>query len=162
MKLFIIILLTFSISNVYSQYSIKGKVSNTFSVAIPNARITLFNSDTSKFFEVRTNNLGNYTINNIASGIYSLGVAAIGKNYKQIPVTVANSITGLNFTLSNETQKGHWDVIVDSPEPLGGTDLAVLLPNSQIFYCHNTTDPFKFDPVINNTILLNGDDNKLG
>ncbi|MEO6166619.1 MAG: galactose oxidase-like domain-containing protein [Chitinophagales bacterium] len=162
MKNFVILLLTFCFSNVYSQYSIKGKVKDISAVAIENARVTLFNSDTTIFFERRTTAIGKYTFNNVASGNYTLGVAAIGKEYEEIPLLVSVSISALNFTLADESQKGSWEVIVQSPEALGGTNLGVLLPDGEIFYCHNTTDPFKFDPVTNETILINGDDDVQG
>ncbi len=146
----------------YSQYTIAGKVKTSTGTPIANVRVTLFNSDTTIFFEKRTNANGIYIIKNVAAGSYTIGVAAIEKEYEEAPVNVTGNIYGLNFKLDNESQIGSWDVIIDSPEPLGGTNLGVLLPNGKIFYCHNTVDPFEFDPSINDTILLEGDDQVQG
>ncbi|MBK8921955.1 MAG: hypothetical protein IPM81_10650 [Saprospirales bacterium] len=46
---------------------------------------------------------------------------------------------------------------MNSPEPLGGTDLGVLLPDGSIYYCHNTKDPFVFDPALDDTLAIPGD-----
>ncbi len=162
MKNFILIMLLLCSSNLYSQYSIKGKVKDASAIPVVNARVTLFNSDTTIFFEKRTVSTGKYNFNNVAPGSYTLGVAAIGKEYEEIPLIVSGSISALNFTLQNESQTGHWDVIIQSPEALGGTNLGVLLPDGKIFYCHNTTDPFKFDPATNDTILIHGDNSVQG
>lgn len=151
-----------SASNLYSQYSLKGRVKDGAGIPIVNARVTLFNSDTTVFFERRTTTTGKYNFNSVAPGNYTLGVAALGKEYEEVSLIVSGSISALNFTLDAESQPGSWDVIVQSPEPLGGTNLGVLLPDGKIFYCHNSKDPFKFNPSTNNTILITGDDNVQG
>ncbi|MBA3648728.1 MAG: DUF1929 domain-containing protein [Chitinophagales bacterium] len=158
MKNFFLLLVIFYASDLYGQYSIKGKVKDSAQLPIINTRVTLFNSDTTVFIENRTTATGKYNIKDVASGNYTLGIEALGKEYIEISLIVTGSISALNFTLANETQKGNWDVIIQSPEALGGTNLGVLLPDGKIFYCHNTKDPFKFDPATNDTILVNGDD----
>ncbi|MEP7171797.1 MAG: galactose oxidase-like domain-containing protein, partial [Bacteroidota bacterium] len=63
---------------------------------------------------------------------------------------------------SNERQPGIWQTIVQSPEALGGTDLGILMPDGKIFYCHNTIDPFVFNPETNDTMVVQGDTTILG
>ena len=62
----------------------------------------------------------------------------------------------------DETNQGNWEVIIQSPEALGGTDLGVLLPDGRIYYCHSTKDPFYFDPILNDTISALGSDSIQG
>jgi len=142
----------------YSQYTVSGKVKTSSGVPISNVRVTLFNGDTTIFFEKRTNANGVYTIRDVSAGNYTIGIASVGKEYKESHINVTANISGLNFRLDNESQPGNWNIIIESPEPLGGTDLGILLPTGKIFYCHNTRDPFEFDPLMNDTILIKGDD----
>ncbi len=125
------------------------------------ARVTFFNSDTSYFREGRSDAAGGYSFAAVAAGNYTLGASYTGKEYRQVSLALSSD-TVVNFSLSTETQTGQWNVIVQSPEPLGGTDLAILLPNGKIFYCHNTLDPFVFDPEANGTMLVQGDNTLQG
>jgi len=142
-----------------SQYSIGGIVRDQpFTQFMVSARMTLFNSDTTFFREIRADMSGVYSFTNIPPGSYSIGCSYIGKEYQQNNIIVSGNIFNYNFNLVPETQPGVWNIIVQSPEPLGGTDLAVLQSDGKIFYCHNTRDPFVFDPAANNYFLVNGDD----
>ncbi|HKR05297.1 MAG TPA: galactose oxidase-like domain-containing protein [Bacteroidia bacterium] len=139
------------IKNAYSQSSVSGQVNNNTSTGISGARITLFNSGLTYFREVRTNATGAFTIPNVPAGNYSLGAEKMGKDYVQQSVSIPLGAPVI-ITLYNETQPGQWNVIVNSPEPLGGTNLGALMPDGKIFFCHETVDPFYFDPSINNTL----------
>ncbi len=143
----------------YSQFSIGGTVRDQpFTQFMINARMTLFNSDTTFFRETRADMSGVYSFTNIPPGSYSIGCSYVGKGYQQNSTTVSGNIFNYNFNLVPETHQGIWNVIVLSPEPLGGTDLAVLQSDGKIFYCHNTRDPFVFDPAVNSYFLVQGDD----
>lgn len=145
-----------------SQFTITGNVTDQpFTQVLQNARLTLFNADTSFFRETRSDISGNYTFSNIPSNTYALGVSFLNKEYQQININLSANAS-YNFSLSPETQTGQWNVIIQSPEPLGGTDLGLLQPNGKIFYCHNTRDPFLFDPQTNDTIIIAGDVNIQG
>ena len=148
-------LLFVTATSTQAQYSISGTVTAQ-SLPVTDARVTLFNSDTTFFLEKRTNLIGNYTLSAIPSGNYTLGIAKTGQEYFDTLITLNASVSNLNVTLAAESHKGNWDVIMISPEPLGGTDLGVLMPDGRIFYCHDTEDPFYFDPQLNDTISVIG------
>ena len=159
MKNLIIILWLIMISFIAkSQFSIIGAIAEQPSTQIlQGARITLFNADTTFFRETRSSVTGNYTFSNIPANTYSLGVSFLNKEYQQISINLSSNAT-FNFTLLPETQMGQWNVIIQSPEPLGGTDLGLLQPDGKIYYCHDTKDPFLFDPTTNDTTLIKGDE----
>lgn len=154
--LFFSLAFTFTSTSVKSQFSISGNVTSQ-SLSIVNARVTLFNTDTSFFREDRTLSSGNYLFSNIPTGAYTLGVAKLDHEYFDTLISLTASVANLHITLSSESNKGMWDVIMNSPERLGGTDLGILMPNGNIYYCHDTEDPFYFDPTANDTISVAGD-----
>ena len=162
----IILLLAFLIPSLkgISQFYIIGSVADSATgLQIPNVRVTLFNNDTTFFREERTLTNGTYLFNNVPANIYSLGAAYVGEDYKQIILNLINdTVLAYQFQLANETQQGQWEIIVQSPEPLGGTDLGILQPDGNIFYCHNTEDPFIFNPQTNDTMSVQGDTTILG
>ena len=149
-------LLMLNTKNAFSQYPAFGQVNDISSVGISGARITLFDTSLTYFREIRTDVTGAFTIPNVPGGNYLLGVEKINKDYVQQPITIPMSVP-VTIALNDETQQGQWNIIVNSPEPLGGTDLGVLLPNGKIFYCHNSREPFYFDPVTNDTMSFAGD-----
>lgn len=150
-----LIALSLSSSSLQAQFSITGNITAQ-SLPVSGARITLFNSDTTFFVEERTNLAGNYLVTGIPSGIYTMGVAKINQQYVDTLLTINASVSNMNISLTGETEKGVWDVIMVSPERLGGTDLGVLMPDGKIFYCHDTEDPFYFDPETNDTVSVLG------
>lgn len=156
---FILILLITNYST--AQFSISGVISYQGS-PVPGVRMTLFNTDTTYFEEERSNNSGVYQFINVPGGTYTVGVAKPDYAYVDSVRTINSNVSNFNIFLSPETEKGNWDIIVQSPEALGGTDLGVLMPNGTIYYCHNTTDPFFFDPVTNDTIAAPGSNNTQG
>ena len=162
----IILLLAFFIPSLKGlcQFNIIGSVADSVTgLPIPNVRVTLFNNDTTFFREERTLTNGTYLFNNVPGNIYSLGAASVGEDYKQIALNlISDTVLAYQFQLANETQQGQWDIIVQSPEPLGGTDLGILQPDGNIFYCHNTEDPFIFNPQTNDTMSVQGDTTILG
>ncbi len=126
------------------------------------ARVIIFNSDTTLFQETRSDASGYFRFSNIANGAYTLGIANPGLNYKDTTFTVNSSITNLDFSLEKETHPGEWKIILNSPQALGGTDLGILMPDGKIFYCHDTEDPFLFDPSTNQVVTVTGDDSTQG
>lgn len=145
-----------------SQFNITGNIQDQpFTQYLPGARITLFNVDTTFFREARADVSGNYSFTNIPANTYSLGVSYLNKDYQQLTITISTD-SSFNFGLSPELQQGQWDIIVQAPEPLGGTDLGILMPDGNIFYCHDTKDPFVFNPQTNDTISVQGDTTILG
>lgn len=145
-----------------AQYSVSGNVTDVGQNFLQGVRITLFSSDTLFFKETRTDNTGYFLIANVPSANYTLGLALPEKQYRDTLLSVSGSIANLSFTLATETQQGQWDIIMNSPERLGGTDLGVLMPDGKIFYCHDTEDPFYFDPVANDTVSVIGSDSIQG
>ncbi len=116
--------------------------------SIVNARVTIFDASLSFFGEARTDALGRYSVESVSSGTYQIGCAAIGFEYDEQPVIVGSGTLQRDFMLGPETHPGVWDIIGNtSPEVLDATDIAVLLPSGEIFYCHDTIDPILFDPV---------------
>ena len=113
-----------------------------------NARVTIFDPSLSYFGETRTDSLGAYSILNVPSGSYRIGCAALGREYVEQAITVVSGSLQRDFSVGPEAQLGVWTVIGDtSPEVLDATDIATLLPDGRIFYCHDTQDPILFDPV---------------
>ncbi|MEO5906346.1 MAG: hypothetical protein ABIQ11_06450, partial [Saprospiraceae bacterium] len=141
-----------------------GTITDEQGLPVENARITAFNNDTTIFYEARTDINGKYFMN-IAEqgGIYLFfGVADLGKEYFQNATTGIIDTTIHDAVLEQETNPGDWEIIMDSPEPLGGTDLGVLMPDGSIYYCHNTKDPFYFIPAENDTVFAKGHDKAQG
>lgn len=115
---------------------------------VANARVTLFTQNLSRFFETRTLGDGTYFINNVPDGPYRLGVAAKRYGYQEIQVDTNGQVQTKDFSIQPETEAGRWDTIGDTlPEFFDGTDIAVLMRNGRVFYCHDTVDPVVFDPV---------------
>ena len=116
--------------------------------AIANARLTVFDATLSFFMEARSGASGNYSIANVPAGTYKIGCAALRFEYIEQSLSVGPGDIQRNFSLAPETHQGAWNIIGDtSPEILDATDIAVLLPSGEIFYCHDTQDPILFDPV---------------
>lgn len=111
------------------------------------ARITVSTPGLSTFAEARTDAAGNYSLP-VAPGAFRIGCAAAGFDYVEDPLTVPAAGASRSFTVQPESHPGEWNVIGDTlPETLDATDIAVLLPDGRIFYCHDTTDPILFDPT---------------
>ncbi|MBP6679543.1 MAG: DUF1929 domain-containing protein [Saprospiraceae bacterium] len=144
-----------------SQNIVSGKVQDAQLTNIQQARITLFTSDILIFEEERTDENGVFTFADVPPGDYQIGIAKKGKEYVELSITVPLS-DDLTVTLTDETNPGIWETIVQSPEALGGTDMGVLMPDGRIYYCHSTKDPFYFDPVANDTVFTVGDVNIQG
>jgi len=140
-----------------SAQTLTGTVTDSNGAPVANARVTIFLNDTSMFREARTDANGGYLFENLDPYYFFFNVAARGFELFQ------NATTGIVGTvihdaqLEPETQPGQWTTIMNSPEPLGGTDLGVLLPDGSIYYCHNTKDPFLFDPALDDTLAIPGD-----
>ncbi len=150
-----------SISKSNSQNIVSGQVLDLQLIEIQQARITLFNSTFAIFEEERTDINGFFEFSDVPPGDYLLGIAKKSKEYMELSITIPLS-EAMSITLVEESNVGLWETIIESPEPLGGTDLGVLLPDGKIYYCHNTKDPFYFDPLTNDTMLTIGDDSIQG
>ncbi len=149
------------ISEASSQNVVSGKVLDSQLAVIQQARITLFNSTLIVFEEERSDENGRFEFSDVPAGEYLLGIAKRGMEYMEMGISVPTT-KEINISLLEESNPGLWETIIESPEPLGGTDLGVLMPDGKIYYCHNTKDPFYFDPVTNDTILTIGDDSIQG
>ncbi len=113
------------------------------------ARVTLFTPTLAYFAERRTGPGGGYSFAAIPAGTYRLGVAARGSQYQEVEVVVGAGTLVRDFMLAPETHPGAWTIIGNTlPEFFDATDIAVLLRDGRIFFCHDTTDPLIFDPVI--------------
>jgi len=141
-----------------SAQTLTGTVTAPGSSVLDSVRITLFSADTSQFWETRSDATGQYLIDNLPGGVpLFFGAAKPGFAYFQNALPNILGTVTLNAQLALETQAGVWTTIMNSPEPLGGTDLGLVLPDGTIYYCHNTKDPFAFDPISNDTMTLPGD-----
>ncbi|MBL7780787.1 MAG: DUF1929 domain-containing protein [Saprospiraceae bacterium] len=142
-----------------SAQTLTGTVRSPGGSPVTNARITLFNADTSLFWETRTDVAGQYIFENLPGGgpYLFFGAAKPGFAYFQNATTGIVGTVVHDAQLGPETEQGQWDIIMVSPEPLGGTDLGVLFPNGTIYYCHSTKDPFAFDPMADDTVTIPGD-----
>ena len=138
--------------------TLTGTVTDELGAPVADARVTLFNADTTLFWETRTDANGLYLIDNLPGGgpYLFFGVAKPGKAYFQNATTGIVGTVVHDATLAPETEPGDWETIMNSPEPLGGTDLGVLMPDGSIYYCHNTKDPFYFLPTENDTSFAKG------
>lgn len=152
--------IVFSIST-HGQFSISGNVSEG-SNPVQWARITLFDDAIVFFAEARTDAFGNFILDDIPQGTYTIGITALELEYIEEPIIVSSNINNLLFILAEESNEGEWNVIMEGPEGLGGTNLGILLPDGRIYYCHNTKDPFLFDPIVNDTAFMPGDQNIQG
>lgn len=136
--------------------TLMGKILEPDNQPAVNARVTLFQDNRAAFLEVRTNSNGDYRFENLAIAKYRMGVAKPGFQYLEAELAFLGSTLVVNTQLEPLAEKGRWDIIMDSPEPLGGTDLGILMPNGNIYYCHNTKDPFFFLPEQNDTATAVG------
>ncbi|MBK7342992.1 MAG: hypothetical protein IPJ06_07780 [Saprospiraceae bacterium] len=98
-----------------------------------------------------------FLFENLDPNYFMFGVAKPNFAYFENTTTSIVGTVVHDAQLAPETEPGIWDIIMDSPEPLGGTDLGVLMPDGTIYYCHNTKDPFAFDPLANDTLTVPGD-----
>lgn len=136
--------------------TLTGTVTDELGAPVSDARVTIFNNDTTIFYEARTDANGVYIFTNLEPLYFFFGVAKPGKAYFQNATTGIVGTVVHDAVLAPETEPGDWEIIMQSPEALGGTDLGVLLPNGNIFYCHNTKDPFFFVPSENDTAFAQG------
>ncbi len=131
--------------------SIAGDVAGIVTVAgqpIAGARVTLFTPTLTSFAERRTGPAGNYSFAAMPPGTYRLGVAARGWQYQDVEVVIGTGASVHDFLLVPETHPGAWNIIGNTlPEFFDATDIAVLLRDGRIFFCHDTTDPLIFNPV---------------
>jgi hypothetical protein len=141
--------------NLTSQ-TLTGTVTDELGAPVADARVTIFNNDTTIFYEARTDANGVYIFTNLEPLYFFFGVAKPGKAYFQNATTGIVGTVVHDATLAPETEPGDWEIIMQSPEPLGGTDLGVLMPDGSIYYCHNTKDPFYFLPTENDTSFAKG------
>lgn len=128
---------------------VSGRVSeDATSNAVVAARVTLFTTDVRFFRETRSDAQGNFAFNTVGVGNYRLGVAAVGFEYREIPLAVSNLVAVADFALRPETNGGRWTIVGDTePELLDGSGSGTLLPGGEVFFCHDTRDPIVFDPV---------------
>ncbi|HLF62192.1 MAG TPA: galactose oxidase-like domain-containing protein [Saprospiraceae bacterium] len=146
------------LNDTLSAQVLTGTILDVAAIPISNARITLFNNDTTMFWEARTDKNGIYWIDDLPEGgpYLFFGVSAPGFDYFENATTGILDTLVWDAVLLPETQTGVWDIIMESPEPLGGTDLGVLMPNGNVYYCHSTKDPFFFVPPENDTAWAPG------
>src|SRR5438477_6084217 len=115
---------------------------------VANARITLFTPNLSTFAEQRTLADGSYQISTANSGPYQLAVAALNFAYQQVLVDLRATPQTHNFALLPESSTGSWSIIGNTlPEFFDATDIGILMADGTVFFCHDTVDPIRFDPV---------------
>ncbi|MDQ3016204.1 MAG: DUF1929 domain-containing protein [Bacteroidota bacterium] len=154
------IALLFLAGNLITAQTLTGTITDSIGSPVIDVRVTLFNGNRSFFRETRTDASGQYRIENLPEGgpYLTFGAAKTGYAYFENTTTGIFNTLIHNAQLSPETEQGVWTTIMNSPEPLGGTDLGILMPDGTIYYCHNTKDPFAFDPAVNDTTTIPGDE----
>ena len=150
------------LAGLQAQNTLSGNLSNSMSQPVQGARVIVFNSDTSFFAETRSTVNGTYSFSSLPNGSYTIGVAQPGMEYEDSTLNLSSNLGNLDFSLQTENHPGEWNVLLNSPQSLGGTDLGILLPDGKIFYCHDTEDPFLFDPVTNQASTPTGYDTTQG
>ncbi len=160
--LFFLFVFIVFVKGLMAQNTINGTITSGISQPVEGARVIFFNADTSFFAETRSNLAGNYSFNNIPNGNYTLGVAKEGMDYVDTVLSITSNLSNFNFLVQTETHAGEWNVVLNSPQPLGGTDLGILLPDGKIFYCHDTEDPFLFNPATDQVSTPTGYDTTQG
>ncbi len=114
---------------------------------IANARVTVFTGDLSYFREARTALSGRWTFGDVPPGSYRLGLAAEGYDYVERDLLVPGRSPG-TINVVPESHPGAWAIVGDtSPELFDATDIAILMADGRLFYCHDTIDPVVFDPL---------------
>ncbi len=114
---------------------------------IADARMTLFTPGLGTFFETRSSATGAFAWPSIPRGSYRLGIAAPGCEYVEEDLAVGGTGAIRNALLDPETHPGRFEIAGDTlPHTLDATDIAILLADGRIFYCHDTLDPIVFDP----------------
>ena len=151
------LLIVVAASSTTKAQSVNGNVSDLGSTPLQNARVTIYNSDTSFFAEDRTDASGNYLFMAVPGDVYTVNASRADLAFQRITINT-NGVDPFtqDLVVSTDTIMGQWNVLVNSPEPLGGTNLCTLLPDGRLFYCHNTTDPFVFDHATNLPQLIPG------
>ncbi len=128
-----------------------GEVSGLVQAAgapVAGARVTLFVPSLVQFDETRTNADGTFQFLGASDGPRQLGVAAVGYDYQEVTIDVSGLPWVENFSLLPESEPGSWDVIGNTlPELFDATDIGILLGDGTVFFCHDTVDPIRFDPV---------------
>lgn len=153
----VIALIVIASSGTASAQTLSGIITDPLSIPLTNARVTLYNSDTTFFAEERSDALGMYQFSGLPADNFTVNASRADLAYTRVAVTT-NGLDPimLDLIVEADTVMGRWDVLVNSPEPLGGTNLCASLPDGRLFYCHNTTDPFVFDPATDEAILIPG------
>jgi hypothetical protein len=138
-----VLFLCFSLPS-YAQLT--GVIRNTSSMPVPNARVTIFNADTTFFAEARTDSNGQFRFAQTPA-VFTTGVSAPGMGY--VTKRSTDQLKIIEVVLPTETEVGRWDILTKAGERFGGTNLAALLPDGRIMYCHDTKDPIIYDPTRN-------------
>jgi hypothetical protein len=119
--------------------------------AIAGARVTLFDADTTFFFETRTSVSGAFAIDGVPPGSYRVGASALDRDYLEQGIEVAEDGAQRTLALAPETHPGEWRTVnVFKNDTFGGTDSGILLADGRLMYCHDTIDPLILDPRTDN------------
>jgi hypothetical protein len=84
----------------------------------------------------------------VPRGLYRFGVAARGYDYIEEDLAVGAGGAVRNVLLDPEAHPGRFAIVGNTlPHTLDATDIAILLPDGKMFFCHDTLDPIVFDPA---------------
>ena len=112
------LLLFFTVTSVFSQYNISGKITDSNKKALPYTNIILYKTgDEANPKGTISNDNGSYSLKNIAHGNYKITVSTLGfKTTKSKEFKLSTNKT-LNFTL-NEDNLTLNEVVINSKRPI--------------------------------------------
>ncbi|WP_353779435.1 TonB-dependent receptor [Winogradskyella sp. 3972H.M.0a.05] len=131
----IIFLISLFTSTSFAQSSVKGRVVDDNSQAVPAVVVSLFNEDKSKFIKAAiAENDGSFIINNVAQGKYVINITSLGfKDYNSEVFEVLGGEKNLgNITLITDSETLD-EVVVKAEKPM-----VQVLADKTVFNVQNT------------------------
>lgn len=134
MKHLITILSLIVFTNLYSQHSVTGKVTDNNSVGLPSVAISILNSSDKKFIKAVVSDMdGNFSIPNIASGTYVLKIESLGFTIKETESFTINSDKNLGEIILEESTESLDEVVIKTEKPM-----VQVLADKTVFNIQNT------------------------
>lgn len=147
MKLFFTLLATFCVLQINAQFTLQATITDEQNQTIPFANVVLLDNNQSIYKGTTTNDNGNFTIENIAKGNYTLNISFIGYKTLEQALTI-NSDTNLNTLIlktSNENLEAV-ELTIKRPTVKRKVDRLVFNVENTILSTGNAWDVLKKTP----------------